>query len=340
MSINDKITKKTEKIFNAYEKFLRKENKFFRNIYNKASLDTNALILALYEAIPDLTSEELKQGMALIEAKKFGRLDKTFNAIEKEIRGMNSISNGAIGVSLAGAYSLGKLGTGWSLETTLNLNNRMGFKPIDKKEFNKIKFSDKYETTWQARNTSNNARLFNKIKNTLTQELNKGTSYIKTAKMVKNQFAKFEVINKQTRVSGGLADALRIVRTETHRALNEGKWSASELAKKSANRIGYEIRRQIVSIIDSKTRNQSIEVNGRFENKQGYFEYPGGVFVSVPGNSGVAAWDINDRETWVDVVFDGDNVINPDPVSEVSPEEWIKINDIKDKTAKFAMGLI
>jgi hypothetical protein len=58
----------------------------------------------------------------------------------------------------------------------------------------------------------------------------------------------------------------------------------------------------VVAVLDDRTRPQSAQVDGEYENEDGFFEYPGGVLVRVPGNSGVAAWDINDREVVVDEV--------------------------------------
>jgi hypothetical protein len=93
-------------------------------------------------------------------------------------------------------------------------------------------------------------------------------------------------------------NAERILRTETHRVQSAGHYAASESAK--AN--GARIRRRVIAVLDDRTRPQSAQVDGQYENEDGFFEYPGGVLVRVPGNSGVAAWDINDREVVVDEV--------------------------------------
>lgn len=109
-----------------------------------------------------------------------------------------------------------------------------------------------------------------------------------------------------TQMSGELSRALsisrnnaqRIIRTETHRTQSLGHYAASEHAKEQ----GARVRRQIVSVLDDRTRPQSAAVDGQMENEDGYFVYPGGVMVRVPGSSGVAGWDINDREVAIDVV--------------------------------------
>ena len=92
--------------------------------------------------------------------------------------------------------------------------------------------------------------------------------------------------------------AERILRTEMHRTQSLGHYAASENAK--AN--GARIRRQIVSVLDDRTRPQSAQVDGQMEDADGFFTYPGGVKVRVPGATGVPEWDINDRETVIDIV--------------------------------------
>lgn len=93
-------------------------------------------------------------------------------------------------------------------------------------------------------------------------------------------------------------NAERIIRTETHRTRALGHYAASQNAKAE----GAQIQRQIVSVLDNRTRPQSATVDGRKEDENGQFTYPGGMKVTVPGSSGVAGWDINDRERVIDVV--------------------------------------
>lgn len=328
MSISDNIKNKQVKIIKSYTKYLNSENKALAGLYAKASDNVNKSITKLYISLPELTQTELKRGQLLEEAEKHNRLDKTLNIIKDDIKEMNGLINEEIAIAVFTAYGLGKFGSGWAIETSTGLNGGIGLNKITQKELNGIKFSDKYKKTWTARNATNNEKLFNIIESELTQGLNEGRSLVKTGRLIRDKFLKFQVVNKKTRVSGGLADAIKIARTETHRALNEGKWFTSQAAKKMANKRGFELKRQIISIRDGREREQSAIVDGRFENKNGYFEYPGGIFVQVPGNSGIAKWDINDREQWADVIFDKDGILDPSPTDNISPQEWGKINNI------------
>lgn len=96
----------------------------------------------------------------------------------------------------------------------------------------------------------------------------------------------------------GLSNATRIIRTETHRTQNAGHYANAQWGRSQ----GAQIRRQIVSTLDSRTRPQSAQVDGQIENDAGVFIYPGGIEVVFPGNSGVARFDINDRERVISTV--------------------------------------
>lgn len=125
-----------------------------------------------------------------------------------------------------------------------------------------------------------------RIQDTVVQSLIQGKSASKSVKDLTRSMA----ISRN--------NAQRIIRTETHRTRSLGHFAASETAKAE----GARVRRQIVSVLDNRTRPQSAQVDGQYEDEDGFFTYPGGVKVRVPGNSGVPGWDINDRERTIDVV--------------------------------------
>ena len=93
-------------------------------------------------------------------------------------------------------------------------------------------------------------------------------------------------------------NAERIVRTESHRNMLAGNFAMTEAARSE----GVDVRREIASVLDDRTRRQSAQVDGLKENEEGYFIYPGGVRVRIPGNSGIARYDVNDRESVVNRV--------------------------------------
>lgn len=132
----------------------------------------------------------------------------------------------------------------------------------------------------------NRAADIDKIRIAVTQALTQGEGYPRAARRLKAVF------------DTTATNAARIIRTEGHRAQMAGQYAMTMQAKEQ----GLAVVRQIDSVLDSRTRAQSATVDGRTEDEDGYFTYPGGVKVKYPGNSGVAKWDINDREAVIDVV--------------------------------------
>ena len=167
-----------------------------------------------------------------------------------------------------------------------------------------------------------NPQVINDIETTIRAGLMAGESYAKMAKRVKNI------------MDNDAWKALRIVNTETHRNQMAGQY-ASMMALKDE---GVQARRMIVSVLDTRTRPQSAQVDGKFEDDDGYFHYPNGVLVAIPGNSGNPAWDINDREAVI-MSVDGqppeirrgrDPVTGKtDIISWTSFDDWMKTNGLK-----------
>lgn len=161
------------------------------------------------------------------------------------------------------------------------------------------------------------------IRRALTKGLIQGKSYRQTAKVFQNV------------METSLWKAKRIVRTESHRSLCAGDYANIQSVKVNQ---GVDVRRQILSTLDDRTREQSVRVDTKLENKDGVFVYPGGIEVVFPGNSGIAKWDINDREITIPRLegFPVDERRGRNPVTgknEVitfkSFPEWAKENGLK-----------
>lgn len=129
-------------------------------------------------------------------------------------------------------------------------------------------------------------------------------------------------------------NALRVARTEGHRNQMAGNYAMTNAARAD----GVDIRRQIISVRDTRTRVQSQQVDREKEDNNGMFTYPGGVKVAIPGNSGNPAWDINDRESVLTNVNDispeltrGRNPVTgkTEIISFTSFDSWLKDNDLK-----------
>lgn len=127
-----------------------------------------------------------------------------------------------------------------------------------------------------------------RIRQAITQGLIQGRSYPQVARELRS------IMNNTT------YKAMRIVRTESNRNMNAGHFAASNVAKDQ----GVDLRRMIVSTLDDRVRAQSASMDGNFENEEGLFVYPNGVKAPYPGQTGVPGYDINDRESVIDVLPD------------------------------------
>lgn len=125
-----------------------------------------------------------------------------------------------------------------------------------------------------------------KIRSEVTQALTQGEGYRKASGRIK------KILDTTA------TNAERIMRTEGHRNQMSGQYAMTRQAREQ----GVEMRRQIVSVLDDRTRPQSAQVDGLKENDEGFFEYPGGALVKIPGNSGVPGWDIYDRESVINII--------------------------------------
>jgi hypothetical protein len=127
---------------------------------------------------------------------------------------------------------------------------------------------------------SNNAELKTKFKRIITQDLIQGKSYYQMGQDLKK-------VSLQSARSWDT-----IARTEGHRVQSEALVQSYDIAQDK----GVEFERTMIATLDDRTRPQSARMDGKKADKNGYFEYPDGRLVKIPGTTGVAKWDINDRE--------------------------------------------
>lgn len=125
-----------------------------------------------------------------------------------------------------------------------------------------------------------------KLATAIKQGLIQGKSYQKIAKDVK------AIMNTSVN------NAIRIVRTEGARNMNAASYASFNVAQSQ----GLVAQRQIISVLDDRTREQSAIVDTQISDENNQFIYPGGVPVDFPGNSGNPAWDIQDRESAIPII--------------------------------------
>jgi hypothetical protein len=137
-----------------------------------------------------------------------------------------------------------------------------------------------------------------KIQNAITQGLLQGKGYPFMAKSIRDIIGKQMVKDGIYTLQGAMANAMRIIRTESNRTMNAGHYASS----KYLDSLGIEVQRRLVSVLDKRTRGQSARMDGQTVGVDEPFKYPGGATALYPGNTGVPAYDINDRETTIDII--------------------------------------
>jgi hypothetical protein len=185
--------------------------------------------------------------------------------------------------------------------TTLGTNQAFKeiTKSIEKRFGNKSKYVPQ---TGSLTNLLANNRIkeVNQIRSAITQSLVNGQSKTETINTIKNIIGTEKRIGRKTKITGARASAERILRTETNRVINMGSYAQS----KSAEDQGVEIKRKLVAVLDNRTRPQSASMDGQTVGIDQPFRYPDGKKALTPGTTGNPAYDINDRETVVDIVGD------------------------------------
>lgn len=166
------------------------------------------------------------------------------------------------------------------------------------------------------------------INRAISSNLIQGNNYTTTARSVRNVIG--TTVNGE--VTGAMAKAMRIVRTETNRTYNAGAYANSMAVSEQ----GLDIKRVWVATLDGNTRDRHQSLDGQAVGVDEPFK-SGGAEAMYPGGFGIAAQDINCRCTTIDAV----NGIPPQARRGVNPNtgeyeifdwknypEWTKANNI------------
>lgn len=140
------------------------------------------------------------------------------------------------------------------------------------------------------------------IRTAITQSLVNGHGFGEAVNNIRRAIGQEKKVNGVTKFTGAKSNALRIIRTETNRIQNMGSYAAS----KELESEGIKVERKLVAVLDNKTRPQSASMDGQKVGIDEPFRYPGGITAMTPGTTGVARFDINDREAVIDII-DGES---------------------------------
>jgi len=207
------------------------------------------------------------------------------------------INQKAVDVSVYGTPDI------WS---QINKANKAKYKP----------YLPKYGTLGEILN-ANAAKDLTKIQATITQGLRQGKGYKVVAKELGTIF------------NTTASNALRIARTEGHRAMTAGSFANSQEAVNK----GVNLQRQWLATQDTNTRDQSGEMDGQRVDADKPFEHDGYSWF-IPGNSGNPAFDINDRCDAIDIVNGKDPKLRRGRNPETGKTEVANFNSFDDWTKK------
>lgn len=120
--------------------------------------------------------------------------------------------------------------------------------------------------------------------------------------------------------------AVRIVRTEQHRAANVALEAAMTEAKEAGESLGIRIAKRWLTAHDPDVRDSHDYMDGQLADELGYFYSDTGAMTQYPGGFGLPEEDINCRCTMTqEIVSDDNNELNQ--AITVEPfEKWQKAN--------------
>ena len=271
------MTKKWKQADRLVATYLRSGEKEIHRAYVTALKEIRNHISLAYE----------RYGGDFVSMQKYQRLLKLEQQIGQELRIMTIRTSAATRKAVGKTFAQSYYTTGWIFESEIQA--RIGFGLLPAKQIEAAIYSPFDPLKWSER-LRNSSRLLNEhIRGEITQGLIQGKSYQQTASAVRERL----LISEKR--------ALRIVRTETHRAQVQGRLDGFEQARDA----GVDFRLQWVATLDSRTRDSHQDMDGQIAERideQDIFTSSEGVTTTGPGLSGVPEFDINCRCSTIAVI--------------------------------------
>lgn len=266
MSIDDKF-KQAEK---AADKLAAKRQRELLKAYRASLNEIRAVIANAYEkyAVDGVLSNS--------DMMKYGRLVKLEESIAKQVSSLAGTEARTTKAAIKEVFQESYYRSAWALETGAEV--ALGFTILNPKAIEAAVLNPLDRITWPER-IKDNARMLNRqIREEVNRGIIQGYSYDKTARAVKN------------RMDIGASKAIRIVQTETHRAVSQGTQASFDQAAEK----GLIFKRVWVATLDSRTRDRHRELDGQKVDNGEPFRM-GGLEAMYPGGFGIAEMDINCR---------------------------------------------
>lgn len=272
--VNDRI----EKVFNEVDRYLRSSNneakrKLLRQ-YKIALEDIRKELAYLYQKYADdIANKKLS----------IDRLESIRSQITRSIGELRLNDAKLISKSIENVFSETYYKTGKTLESAIGV--KLGFNTINKSTIQAALNNPYDKIGWGNRSSKNISRLIQQTRDEVTQGIIQGKSYAQTSKILADK------------LGIGASKAVRIVRTESGRAVSQGRKELFDSLEDKAKEKGIVIVREWISADDERTRDSHDKMNGQIADKNNQFTLPDGTKTDGPRLSGIADEDINCRCT-------------------------------------------
>ena len=213
--------------------------------YKAAYQSALSRLAALYAKIGDEPT--------LLEAKRYNKLANMLKAIADEYKVLTKQSISKVESSLIKTFTEAAYRTQWAVDQATGIEIAFPVLPVD--TIRASVYSEASGLTFIQTMKKNSAANLVKLSQQITQGLALGESYAKTARRVKDTF------------QGGYSDAIRVVRTEAGRNMNEGHLKTYEAAQEA----GVEMVKKWVATLDGRTRDSHGHLDGKAADENGLF---------------------------------------------------------------------
>lgn len=239
--------------------------------YKSALVDLKSQMARIYEKY------EVDGKLTYNEMAKYNRLESMIKDANGTLKDLLKVTDREITNNTKGLFEENYYRMGYTLESEAGAKLSFGVlnpKVVQAAVENPISGLTLSETLKSSRPV-----IITKIRASVTQGLIQGESYAKMAKRI------------QSTLEEDATKAMRIVRTEGHRAAMQGTLAAAD----HAARRGVEFQKEWLATLDARTRDTHGEMDGQIADKDGMFRSSSGAKAPAPGMFGVAAEDINCR---------------------------------------------
>jgi len=250
---------------------------------DKAVSKTEREIARRYRAVYDELEAQLSKLYAsmgdnpsIVEAKRYGRLAAVQKAVIAEYNKVTRDAAKLTQSQIASSYAESYYGNAWAFDQATGVE--LKWPEISAEAIRQTVWSSETGENFAERLKGWGSAAVPKISRVITSGIASGSGYAKTAKKLREQ------------VNATAYEAMRIVRTESTRAYNQGHLATYDAAEE----LGVKARRRWVATLDGDTRDTHAALDGQYADENGLFHIHG-YSTEGPGLFGDPAEDINCR---------------------------------------------